>query len=111
MNDPLSALLQRAFDTRFSLPVTGLLVDPFVVRTVCVGWVYRHVKADPLTGRFVDGNLFHTSYVVGFAENGEFVVITTLNSVYVCVAMEEQRQELIASLSILPNLCGQCTYI
>ncbi|PCD01098.1 hypothetical protein [Halopseudomonas pelagia] len=104
MNDPLSVLLQRAFDTLFSLPVTGFLVDPVVVRTVCVGRVYRHVKADPRTGRFVDGNLFHTSYVVGFAEHGEFVAVTTLNSVYVCVALEEQRQELIAGLCVLPKL-------
>ncbi|WOD10091.1 hypothetical protein [Halopseudomonas laoshanensis] len=104
MNDRLWSLLQKAFGNPFLFPVTGFLVDPVVVQTVCVGMVYRHVKANPRAGRFVDGNLFHTSHVVGFAEHGEFVVITTLNSVYVCVALEEQRQELIAGLKVLPKL-------
>lgn len=98
-----SLALERALETPFPFEVTGFLLDPMIVETVAVGWIYGHVKADPLTGRFADGNLIHTSYIVGYVEHDEFVVLITRNSCYVCIVGIVEKLILMRGIEALPK--------
>ncbi|WP_417315949.1 hypothetical protein [Cycloclasticus pugetii] len=55
--------LRIARDTAFPVPTTGFLLEVVIVDHIAVGQFYGHVKADPLTGRFADGHLMHTSAI------------------------------------------------
>jgi hypothetical protein len=100
---PQRLALQKAWNVDFPFAVTGFLLDPVIVDTMAVGWIYRHVKADPLTRRFADGNLIHTSYVVGFVEHAGFVVLITRNSAYVCVVGDVEKLILMRGIEALPK--------
>ena len=93
--------LQTARDTAFPLPVTGFLLDVVIVDCVAFGHIYAHVKADPLTGRFTDGHLIHTSAIATFHEHAGFVILHTRNSHYVCVLSEADKDELLRHLKWL----------
>ncbi len=99
LTTPERAALRAAEEYSFPFSVTGFLLDPAVVSQVAIGHVYRHVRADPLTGRFFDGHLMHTSLISHFFEHGGFVVLVTLNSRYVCVNAETEKALLLASLA------------
>lgn len=95
--------LRKAWSAEFPFAVTGFLLDPVIVETVAVGWIYHHVKADPLSGRFADGNLIHTSYIVGYVEHDEFVVLITRNSCYVCIVGNVEKLTLMRGIEALPK--------
>lgn len=94
-------LLRKAENTLFPFSVAGFLLDPVVVDQVAVGRVYRHVRADPLSGRFADGHLMHTSRIGCFFEYEAFVVLITRNSIYVCVLSATDRLSLLTELERL----------
>ncbi len=97
--------LCKAMKTDFPFAVTGFLLDPSIVGQIAFGRVFRHVKADPVTGRFTDGHLMYTSRVTGFLEYDQ-VVLVTLNSLYVCVfADTEESLPISAPLTLsTPNV-------
>lgn len=55
--------LAEALKATYPVPVTGFLVDAFVVANAGVGIIYRHARRDS-TGRFADGHLVRTSDIV-----------------------------------------------
>tara|TARA_R110001606_G_C15402775_1_gene653374 strand:- start:1437 stop:1772 length:336 start_codon:yes stop_codon:yes gene_type:complete len=95
--------LKKARETSFPFPVTGLLLDTYVAREVCWGHVYDHVRRNPETGRFSDGHEIHTSSIGAFYELGEYVVLVTRNSVYVCIGQPEQQMALMEDLHQVPG--------
>lgn len=93
--------LQRAVETNFQLPVTGFLLDAVMIGSVCIGYVYHHAKADPLTGRFSNGHMMHTSSVGSIFEHAGFPVLITCNSVYVCVVLCVEELETFLSHELI----------
>ena len=49
--------LRKAQAYPFSKPVTAYLTDALIAACCCLGVTHRHVRADPLGGRFADGRL------------------------------------------------------
>ncbi|MGH1448798.1 MAG: hypothetical protein ACRBBM_05155 [Pseudomonadaceae bacterium] len=107
MKSDLSALeqemLNKARETAFPCPVTGFLLDSYLANGVCWGYVYDHVKMDPQTGRFSDGHEIHTSTIGAFFEFGEYIILVTRNSVYVCIGQRDQQMALMEDLRPLPG--------
>jgi hypothetical protein len=97
------AMLHKARETSFLCPVTGFLLDSYVASGVCWGYVYDHVKMDPQTGRFSDGHEIHTSTIGAFFEFGEYIILVTRNSVYVCIGEPSEQRSLIVDLQLLPG--------
>ena len=96
--------LNKAQRTVFPFAITGYLLAPVLLGSVAVGRIYGHIKADPVTGRFTDGHLMHTSSVGGFFEHEGFVVLVTRNSLYVCVVPRAAvKFWLIGQLQALPK--------
>lgn len=71
----------------YSVPVTGFLVDAFVVANAGIGIIYRHARRDS-TGRFADGHLVRTSDIVSIESIDGRWLITTVNSIYVVVTFK-----------------------
>jgi len=100
---PQRRALRKARATSFPFVVTGFLIDPVIVGTIALGKIYHHSKADPRTGRFVDGHMIHTSWIAGFVEYGGFVVLITRNSQYACVVSNDEKSALIWSIQSVPK--------
>lgn len=77
-------ILKKARKISFPFEVTGYLMSPVVIDSIAFGRVYGHIKADPVTGRFSDGHLIHTSELADYVIYRGYVVLITRNSVYVC---------------------------
>lgn len=56
--------LRKAQAYPFSQPVTAYLTDARIAACCCLGVTHRHVRADPLGGRFTDGRLIRTSDIL-----------------------------------------------
>ena len=52
--------LALALKANYLVPVTGFLVDAFVIANAAVGISYQHARRES-TGRFADGHLLRTS--------------------------------------------------
>lgn len=52
--------LRKAQAYPSSKPVTAYLTDAHIAACCCLGVTHRHVRADPLGGRFADGRLIRT---------------------------------------------------
>lgn len=79
--------LAEALKATYPVPVTGFLVDAFVVANAGVGIIYRHARRDS-TGRFADGHLVRTSDIVSIECIDGRWLITTVNSMYVVVTFK-----------------------
>lgn len=95
--------LQKARDAVFPFAVTGYLLHPIIVGMVAIGTIYHHVKADPVTNKFADGHIIHTSAIAGFIVHEGFLVLNTRNSMYVCVMREADKAVLINTIKSLPK--------
>jgi hypothetical protein len=79
--------LANALKADYPMPVTGYLVDAFVVANAAVGIVYRHALRDG-TGRFADGHLIRTSDILNIRQFKGRWLIRTQNSVYMVVTFK-----------------------
>ena len=54
--------LRKAQASPFSQPVMAYLTDAHIAACCCLGVTHRHVRADPLGGRFTDGRLIRADF-------------------------------------------------
>ncbi|MCY1298174.1 hypothetical protein D9M68_424260 [compost metagenome] len=90
MSDKVRKRLKEAMSHDFDEPVTGYLTHARIVSASGLGFVYGHVRAD-VFGRFADGHLIRTSDVRCARKEGQFWVLTTLNSRYVVVSFKKNE--------------------
>ena len=63
-------LLNEAMNCTFSRPVTAYLTEARIIACCFIGVTHRHIRADPVSGRFTDGRLIRTSDILRVAEEG-----------------------------------------
>ncbi|MDH4561707.1 hypothetical protein E8F06_11960 [Pseudomonas sp. BN411] len=90
MSGKVRKRLKDAMSHTFDEPVTGYLTHARIVAASGLGFVYAHVRADEY-GRFADGHLIRTSDVRCARKEGQFWVLTTLNSRYVVVSFKKNE--------------------
>lgn len=78
--------LLKAHAYPFSKPLTAYLTDAHIAVCCCLGVTHRHVRADPLGGRFADGRLIRTSDILRIELEGEFWVIHTYTGSFYVIA-------------------------
>ena len=78
--------LRKALAYPFSKPVTAYLTDAHIAACCCLGVTHRHVRADPLGGRFTDGRLIRTSDILRIELEGEFWVLHTYTGSFYVIA-------------------------
>ncbi|MBI6942909.1 hypothetical protein JET76_16285 [Pseudomonas putida] len=79
--------LAHALKASYPIPVTGFLVDAFVIANAAVGISYQHARRES-TGRFADGHLIRTSDIVELRRSDGRWFIKTRNSLYVVVTFK-----------------------
>ena len=79
--------LAHALKANYPIPVTGFLVDAFVMANAAVGISYQHARRES-TGRFADGHLIRTSDIVELRHSDGRWFIKTRNSLYVVVTFK-----------------------
>jgi len=79
--------LTHALKANYPIPVTGFLVDAFVIANAAVGISYQHARRES-TGRFADGHLIRTSDIVELRHSDGRWLIKTRNSLYVVVTFK-----------------------
>ncbi|CEG52164.1 conserved hypothetical protein [Stutzerimonas xanthomarina] len=79
--------LAYALKSSYPVPVTGFLVDAFVIANAAVGISYQHARRES-TGRFADGHLIRTSDIIGLRRSDDRWLIKTVNSLYVVVTFK-----------------------
>lgn len=79
--------LEQAKAQSYDTPVTAFLSDVFILTESAVGLTFGHTKKTGL-GKFDDGHMIHTSYIVNARKQGRFWVLTTLNSTYVVTSIK-----------------------
>ena len=78
--------LRKAQAYRFSHPVTAYITDARIAACCCLGVTHRHVRADPLGGRFADGCLIRISDILRIELEGEFWVLHTYTGSFYVIA-------------------------
>lgn len=79
-------LLNEAMNYTFSLPVTAYLTEARIIACCCIGVTHRHIRADPVSGRFTDGRLIRTSDTLRVAEEGGLWVLHTYTGSFYVIA-------------------------
>jgi len=79
--------LAHALRANYPVPITGFLVDAFVIANAAVGISYQHARRES-TGRFADGHLIRTSDIIGLRRSDDRWLIKTVNSLYVVVTFK-----------------------
>lgn len=79
-------LLREALAYTFSQPVTAYLTESRIAVCCCLGVTHRHIRADPVSGRFTDGRLIRTSVILRVAQEGEFWVLHTYSGSFYVIA-------------------------
>ena len=79
-------LLNEALAYTFSQPVTAYLTEARIIACCSIGVTHRHIRADPVSGRFTDGRLIRTSDILRVAEEGGFWVLHTYNGSFYVIA-------------------------
>ncbi len=70
----------------FIQQVSDYLYDARIAACCCLGVTHRHVRADPLGGRFTDGRLIRTSDILRIGLEGEFWVLHTYTGSFYVIA-------------------------
>ena len=83
---PDEQLLNEAHAYPFSRPVTAYLTDARIAVCCCLGVTHRHVRADPIYGRFTDGRLIRTSDIQRVIQEGGFWVLHTQTGSFYVIA-------------------------
>src|SRR5690606_13192503 len=91
LSDQEKVALKKSKKVKLPFQITGYLLRASMIGQICFGMVYYHVKSGRAKKKFEDGSLIHTSYVVDCFEYEEYVVIFTLNSVYLCVTTSYEK--------------------
>ncbi len=78
--------LDEAQTCRFSQPVTAYLTEARIAACCCLGVTHRHIRADPIWGRFTDGHLIRTSDILRVAQEGGFWVLHTYSGSFYVIA-------------------------
>lgn len=78
-------LLNEALAYTFSQPVTAYLTDARIA-VCCLGVTHRHIRADPISGRFTDGRLIRTSDILRVGQEGRFWVLHTYTGSFYVIA-------------------------
>jgi len=78
-------LLRRARSVVWPVAVTAYLTDVKIHGHILLGITWGHRKALPLSGKFADGHLIHTSDICGLDRVGRYWIVETRNSHYVIV--------------------------
>ncbi len=78
--------LRKAQAYPFSQPVTAYLTDARIAACCCLGVTHRHVRADPLGGRFPAGRLIRTSDILRIELEGEISVLNTYTGSFYVIA-------------------------
>jgi len=79
--------LAHALKANYPIPVTGFLVDVFVIANAAIGISYQHARRES-TGRFADGHLIRTSDILELRHSDGRWFIKTRNSLYVVVTFK-----------------------
>ncbi|UUC81720.1 hypothetical protein NPN27_12025 [Stutzerimonas stutzeri] len=79
--------LAHALKANYPIPVTGFLVDAFVIANAAIGISYQHARRES-TGRFADGHLIRTSDILELRHSDGRWFIKTRNSLYVVVTFK-----------------------
>ena len=98
--------LRKAQAYTFSQPVTAYLTDACITACCCVGVTHRHIKADPIWGRFTDGRLIRTSDILHVEQEGEFWVLHTFTGSFYVIASfhpDGGYQSLVEYQRLLPH--------
>lgn len=93
--------LAHALRANYPVPITGFLVDAFVIANAAVGISYQHARRES-SGRFADGHLIRTSDIIGLRRSDDRWLIKTVNSLYVVVTFK--RHVGLPSLMALQSL-------
>ena len=80
-------LLNEAMNCTFSRPVTAYLTEARIIACCFIGVTHRHIRADPVSGRFTDGRLIRTSVILRVAQEGEFWVFHTYSGSFYVMAI------------------------
>lgn len=79
-------LLHEALAYTFSQPVTAYLTEARIAVCCCLGVTHRHIRADPIWGRFTDGHLIRTSDIMRIGQEGGFWVLHTYTGSFYVIA-------------------------
>jgi hypothetical protein len=79
-------LLNEAMNCTFSRPVTAYLTEARIIACCCIGMTHRHIRADPVSGRFTDGRLIRTSDILRVAQEGGYWVLHTYSGSFYVIA-------------------------
>lgn len=62
------------------------LTEARIIACCFIGVTHRHIRADPVSGRFTDGRLIRTSDILRVAEEGGFWVLHTYTGSFYVIA-------------------------
>lgn len=79
-------LLNEAMNCTFSQPVTAYLTEARIIACCCIGVTHRHIRADPVSGRFTDGRLIRTSDILRVGQEGGLWVLHTYTGSFYVIA-------------------------